>query len=192
MEKVIAYKAFDGKLFLSEEKCIKYELDKKKYPFEKTITSSLDGTLCVEVVQRRVYISKNRYEKIDSYYQLPNSWKVRSTQNLICSYKEELSGVLWYNLTNYILNILAQINDEINESTLIKYLKYFYHGKIINGYYDSRNQYGNKTPIYKPVENLNEVENKELPTKVVVKFDKKNNVFSIEDSQNYVFITCFK
>lgn len=191
MEKVIAYKAFDGKLFLSEEKCIKYELDKKKYPYEKTIVNSLDGTLCVDCIEKRLYMSKSNFTKADKYYQLPNLWKVRSTQSLICANKENLVGTLWYNLTDFILNVLYQVNN-IDESTFLKYLKYFYYGKIIDGYNDGTNVYGLKTPIYKPIGDLDEVKEKELPINVLVTFDKKNNVYLIQDNQNYIYITCFK
>lgn len=192
MEKVIAYKAFNGKLFLTEQDCIKYETEKQKYPLTKLIETIIEGNLGLKKIQERIYTSKSCFQKVKTYYQLPNKWKFECvTTCLSHANDKDLIGCVWHNasLGEFIIILFNQLPN-IKYNDLISYLKYFYNGKIIVGHNKSDlNPYDIGSPIYAPI-TFEEAIKKPLPEFVKICADK--NYFKIWDTRHHIGVTIFK
>lgn len=188
----MAYESFDGKLFHTKEQCLKHEAEKKKYPLTKLIETDIKGDLGVKKIDVRLYKSKSNFQKIKSYYQLPNQWKFECVTTLLHSAdNEKLIGRVWYNASlSTFLVILYNKFPNIEYDDLISYLKYFYNGKKIIGNYRSNvNPYDIGSPIYEPI-SFEEAICKPLPN--YVKIYKNENSIEIWDSEHHLGVTIFK
>lgn len=187
MEKVIAYKSFDGKLFSTEEKCLAHEAEKRKYPLIKNKEYRIEGDLGLKLIEERLYSSKNRYTKKKSYYLLPNGWKIYTTQHIEVAYKEQFMNNTCFNLTSFIIQVLNK-NKSLTYNKLCEYLKYFYNSKKVIGYTESTNNYGIGEPIY-DLETWENSIKKELPD--YLRIDLGDWYFAISDKQNHVYLKIF-
>lgn len=192
MNIVTAYESFDGKLFHTKEQCLKHEVEKKKYPLTKLIETDIEGDLGLKKIEVRVYKSRSNFQKIKSYYQLPNQWKFECVTTVLHSaYNKELIGREWYytSLSEFIV-ILYNKFPNIEYNDLISYLKYFYNGKqIIGHHYLKENPYDIGNPIYGLI-SFEEAICKPLPD--YIKVTKKENSIKIWDSRHYLGVTIFK
>ena len=76
MEKVIAYKAFNGRLFESEEKCLSYEKKLSQYP---KVKESID-------VAAPSYLIGGQYKDIDIVRHTIETWEKPSSQKKVEKY----------------------------------------------------------------------------------------------------------
>lgn len=192
MKEIVAYESFDGKLFHTKEQCLKHEAEKKKYPLTKLIETDIEGDLGVKKIDVRLYNSKSSFQKIKSYYQLPNQWKFECVTTLLYSANnEKLIGREWHNASlSTFLVILYNKFPNIEYDNLISYLKYFYNGKKITSHYrSSANPYDIGTPIYEPI-SFEEAICKPLPN--YVRIYKEENGIRIWDSEHHLGVTIFK
>lgn len=187
MEKVTAYKSFDGKLFLTEEKCLAHEEEKRKYPLIKNKEYNIEGDLGLKLIEERLYSSKKNYTKKNSYYLLPNGWKIYTTQHINSAYKEQIVNNMCFNLTSFIIQVLNE-NKTLTYNKLCEYLKYFYNSKKVVGHNESTNNYGVGEPIYGLETWKNSIE-KDLPN--YVRIDLTHRYFAISDKQNHVYLKLF-
>jgi len=83
MEQVIAYKAFNGRLFDTEDKCIAYEKKMSQYPkVKETITKAADSYLVggqyrsVDIIRHTIETwDKPSHKKIDKYFIVGGKYK---------------------------------------------------------------------------------------------------------------------
>ena len=76
MEKVIAYKAFNGRLFESEEKCVAYEKKMSAYP---KVKESVDKAA-------RFYIIGGQYKDVDIVRHTIETWEKPSSRKSVEKY----------------------------------------------------------------------------------------------------------
>lgn len=92
MEKVIAFKAFNGKLFETEEKCLAYEKKYAEYPkTEVNILPQVEGVEKYRIVEQKTpYATKNE----QTFFLVNNLYKV-----------SELGGHYVHNIPNVDVNL---------------------------------------------------------------------------------------
>ena len=75
MEQVIAYKAFNGRLFDTEDKCIAYEKKLSQYPKVKETTIKADDSYITNKVGHGEYVSTDIVQHVIETWEKPSSSK---------------------------------------------------------------------------------------------------------------------
>lgn len=75
MEKIIAYKAFNGRLFDTEDKCIAYENKLSQYPKVKKTTKRAEDSYITNKIGHGEYVSTDIVQHVIETWEKPSSQK---------------------------------------------------------------------------------------------------------------------
>lgn len=131
MEKITAYKAFNGRLFDSEEKCLAYEKKHSEYPkVKETINVALprysvnDGYIPVPIDKftKETWKTPSSQKKTEVYYIVCNKYKFTPLSvNLDCElmggcvFDAERPTTNWYNVARYFAELIILGNELTDE-----------------------------------------------------------------------------
>jgi len=122
MKQIIAYKAFNGRLFESEDKCIEYEKLMSEYPKETTTTIKNGHCDITHVLK---YLKKTHYsqnKKTEDYYIVAGKYKFSGCyeEDMMCNIFEPHFLPTYDNVYNIgkQFALLALSGIELNKKTI--------------------------------------------------------------------------